>query len=343
MDPIREPLSSPLTSPISFTAPADSTTSGFYAQAVDNAGNITPYSPTVQATYVAPDLTPPTTAVSNITLATNVFTVTFSGSDSAGGSGLKQIQLFVQKDGGTAISLGVFPSTNNQVQTYNYHVVRDGSHTYKFYTQGTDNANNVETPGPGMSYTSNLPIPSATLSVQNGAVQRSFINTISYTLDSTLAMQLYNNQSRIAITQYGLDGVTFTRTVTNYTVALGAVSGGNTTLIITFTGADGIGGTGSLTATSKTGDGIYQVNLDLDGDTLNVLKSRFYRLLGDVNGDLSVDQTDFTLVSNNRQSLGFAYNSQYDVNGDGSVNNTDVSIVTSEKGRKITGSLTTFA
>jgi hypothetical protein len=75
---------------------------------------------------------------------------------------------------------------------------------------------------------------------------------------------------------------------------------------------------------------------DLDGDGNFETSRRFYRLLGDVNGDRQVDNTDVSLVTAGTTS---PYNSILDTNGDGVVNASDLLYTTRAKGRKLADGL----
>jgi hypothetical protein len=101
-------------------------------------------------------------------------------------------------------------------------------------------------------------------------------------------------------------------------------------------GSDGIG----INATGRNrntnaGDGYYRVELDLDADGTFETERRFYRLLGDVNADRVVDDTDFALI----QSAFGTNNQERDVNGDGWVNSLDRTLAIRSRGRRLADSL----
>ena len=99
-------------------------------------------------------------------------------------------------------------------------------------------------------------------------------------------------------------------------------------------GASGIGGHRS----SSVGDGYYRISVDTDRDgSYETLKS-FYRLLGDTNGDRTVNSSDQDTVQANLKRRGTNLNP--DVNGDGVVNTTDRDIVRRQIGRSIAMNLT---
>jgi hypothetical protein len=72
--------------------------------------------------------------------------------------------------------------------------------------------------------------------------------------------------------------------------------------------------------------------MDLDGDGNFETSRRFYRLLGDVNGDRQVDSTDVSLITAGTKA---SYSAILDTNGDGVVNASDLLYTTRAKGRKL--------
>jgi hypothetical protein len=111
----------------------------------------------------------------------------------------------------------------------------------------------------------------------------------------------------------------------------GFVSASGSTLAIDF-GAAGLG----ASRNTNLADGYYTLGLDLDGDGTFETSRRFYRLLGDVNGDRQVDDSDVSLV---RAGTTSAYSSVLDTNGDGIVNASDLLYSTRAKGRKLAAGL----
>ena len=122
----------------------------------------------------------------------------------------------------------------------------------------------------------------------------------------------------------GLDGTqNITYNLTNRIAAIDAV------LALDF-GDQGIGGDRN----AATGDGSYLIEMDLDGNGSFETSRRFFRLLGDVNGDKVVDALDANIVAANIGATGS--NVAADINGDGVVNAADTLLVRRQKGRKIT-------
>jgi hypothetical protein len=129
---------------------------------------------------------------------------------------------------------------------------------------------------------------------------------------------------RISLTNTGLTGTAKTA------VALkGFVKTNGNQIHIDF-GSKGLGGN----AASNAADGSYLISLDLDGNGSLETTQRFWRLLGDVNGDKVVDAKDTVVVNTNLNKSGV--NIPGDTNGDGKVNSTDVTYVKNAQKRKIT-------
>ncbi len=96
--------------------------------------------PTRQA-LVTIDSVAPTSSVASLPAlsSTNAFTVNWSGTDDAGGSGLASYTIFVSNDGGPFV-----PWLTNTTDTSASYVGLDG-HTYGFFSIATDNVGNQET------------------------------------------------------------------------------------------------------------------------------------------------------------------------------------------------------
>jgi RHS repeat-associated protein len=113
---------------------------GFYSIAFDNAGNTQPIPAGAQATTEV-DATPPTSMVTALPVTSPPsFTVSWSGSDNPGGSGLAYFSVYVSDNGS--------PFTLWQSATTETSAIYSGQrgHTYAFYSQATDNVGNLEAP-----------------------------------------------------------------------------------------------------------------------------------------------------------------------------------------------------
>jgi Calx-beta domain len=112
---------------------------GFYSIARDNVGNVQTTPGGAQATTLV-DLDPPASSVNAlppVTTATT-FTVSWSGSDGAAGSGVASYEVFVSDNGGPFTAW--LTSTTQTSATFN----GVPGHTYAFSSVATDDAGNCE-------------------------------------------------------------------------------------------------------------------------------------------------------------------------------------------------------
>ena len=113
-------------------------TYGFYSIATDNAGNIQSTPPGAQASTKV-DTVAPTSSVSALpAFSPASFTVSWSGTDNAGGSGIASYSIFASNDGGPFT-----PLLTDTTQTSTTFMGVNG-HTYGFYIVATDNVGNVQ-------------------------------------------------------------------------------------------------------------------------------------------------------------------------------------------------------
>jgi hypothetical protein len=140
------------TTSANYTGGQDGHTYGFYSIATDLNGTAeTPPSQAQATTQV--DLDKPTSTVAALpafTTATS-FTVSWSGQDNTGGSGIASYQVYYSVDGGPFTAAATFPAstTSAPFQGALY------GHTYSFYSVATDNAGNVQdTPAAAQATTS---------------------------------------------------------------------------------------------------------------------------------------------------------------------------------------------
>ena len=159
--------------------------------------------------------------------------------------------------------------------------------------------------------------------VQNGAAERSFVRYADVGFAAQNGLDALISQNRIQLVKYDLNGLN------GKAVSLGAVTRIGSTLHFDF-GSNGLGGY------TPTGDGYYQLKFDLNGSGAFATAKSFYRLLGDVNGDRQVDQSDVTVVQNH---VGMAYDPVYDVLGLGVIDKRAVAAVVRAKSRKLNMSL----
>ena len=165
--------------------------------------------------------------------------------------------------------------------------------------------------------------------VQQGNKGRSYVRYVDININdpatvTSIVNSLNTSAPRITMTNTGLTGTTKKAvTIKGLAKAIG------NTIRIDF-GTKGIGGN----AETNTADGSYLISLDVDGNGSLETSQRFFRLLGDVNGDKVVDSKDTALVTANLNKGGM--NQPGDTNGDGKVNATDVSYVKKAQKRRIT-------
>jgi len=212
-------------------------------------------------------------------------------------------------------------------------IVGATSVTYSFTAAVGDNGvqyRAVFTNGVGSDATTNpatLTVPSlSTFTVSKGQAQRSYVRYLDVGTDSSATANALSLPGRVRLLKADLNGNG--STVVPLT---GFVSASGSTLAIDF-GAAGLGGSRN----TNLGDGYYTLGLDLDGDGAFESSRRFYRLLGDVNGDRQVNPTDVSLVTAGTTS---AYNPVLDINGDGVVNGADIMLVSKARGRKLADGL----
>jgi hypothetical protein len=331
----------------------------FYSLGLDGAGNAqaAPTDPSadqvVTATFAAPSTTsPPVTHVTTVDSSTPLFAVSYAGTDT-GGSGLASTTIFVQVDGGPAQQVGLVTASSGTVA---YQAIVDGeAHSYRFYSQGVDTANNTQpapadpsadvvvtaqfspvalqqptptlsptpspTPTPSPSPTSTptpAPLQLTGLVVQHGTAERSFVRYVDIVFNESDGLAALVAGNHVHLIKHNLQSGATTP------VALdGLLHVVDHAIEIDF-GALGIGGN----PTSSAADGTYEI--DIDGFAQPYT---FDRLLGDVNGDGVVNQADLKLVKASMGKSGTAL--QADVNGDGVVSKRDLSLVQHTQGHKL--------
>jgi Bacterial Ig-like domain (group 3)/Dockerin type I domain len=160
--------------------------------------------------------------------------------------------------------------------------------------------------------------------------QRSEVTSILYTFNQ--AVTLTTASFEIAVTA-GQTGTLPTLVVT-------AVAGsGNTEWLVTFTGA------GVNNATESIADGVYDITLigaDVLGGAARMAGNRtdtFFRLMGDLDGNGTVDSSDFNILVSSflRSPSDPAYIAAADLDGNGTVDGSDFNIFVSNFLRSFTG------
>ena len=161
--------------------------------------------------------------------------------------------------------------------------------------------------------------------VQRGASQRSYIRYVDLFFESGVGLNQLITEGRVRLTRFGTGGAN------PVNVALGGKLKVVDNRIVADFGTGGIGGNRNGTA----GNGYYRFSLDADRDGTFEAQRHFYRLLGDTNGDRTVNYLDRNNVNAALGRKGTNLNP--DVNGDGVVNSTDQSIVRKNLGKSVAG------
>jgi hypothetical protein len=281
--------------------------------------------------------------------ASPTFALTLTGAD-VGLAGLASLSLWVEIDGGVPSLVQTYTFSpgagTGDTVVHTYQAIADGTeHTYRFFTIGTDRAGNTElapaAPGDvvvSAAFAAPPTLAVAGFSVQRGATQRSFLRylDLAFNLGAELASILDTvndgdaSNDRLRLSRRDLlAGNVLAPTATPVSLQ-GRLRAHDLAIEIDF-GANGIGGAPS----DPAGDGLYHLDVDLDGDPSNGYESRqtFHRLLGDINGDSSVDTIDVDAID--RALAAGLTGHEHDVNGDTRVNTYDRTLVRRARGRSI--------
>ncbi len=129
-------------------------TYGFYSLATDQAGNTQTAPAAAQATTRVDTVAPTSTVTALPVLSQNTFTVSWTGADDTGGSGLAFFDVFVSDNSTTTFTKWQSQTTATSA-VFDPTIVFPGANgaklgdTFRFYTVATDNVGNVEaTPAP---------------------------------------------------------------------------------------------------------------------------------------------------------------------------------------------------
>ena len=311
----------------------------FHALARDLAGNVEAIPDSgvrIEAGTFVPDVTAPTTSLISLDDSGDLLAIEVSATDT-GGSGLQAIRVTAQVDDLPEVELGTInAATDGDFMTGNFvmPVIADSQdHSYFVRVFAIDNAGN-ETPvgdnGFGFIVINRDPPASLdilAMDIAGGLSQRSYIRELDLVFNDTQGLDSVAS-SGLSLVHLGTDGNGPERSVD----LSGRIGVSGSQVNIDF-GGQGIGGD----ADRDTGDGIYELRVNLDGDSIVDEVFRFFRLYGDANGDGVVDTTDRNEVNdayrNNRSDVNF------DLDGNGRVDGRDRRDVSRQRGNEITGSL----
>ena len=308
----------PAATPMAMFTAQSNTTYAFHSIAHDSASNVEMKGGgVIEASTYVPDLTPPVTQITSaVPSAAGAISISFSGR-SPGGSGVKSILLSVRVDNGPIVQIGQFMPGDPTAGVYpgqaTYQGITDGnSHTYLFSIQGT-NGNGVQEAGhigSTVMATFQTPVvPQATgFIVEKGLSERSYIRYLDVTFNEPIS-QLTLDTTHVILKEYGLDGTTFLRNID----LTGKIHLIDHVMEIDF-GAGGIGGNENLANTLANwnalvaDDGYYKLLIDPDGTGTHPIEEDFYRLFGDVIGNVTRGPTVTGPVSGSSNVIGAVTN-----------------------------------
>jgi hypothetical protein len=231
-----------------------------------------------------------------------------------------------------------------------FQALTDGrSHSYSFYSIGLDSAGNLQSApsSPNVTFSNEaFAVPGqlqvTSFTVEHDSPSRSIVRFLDIGFNESNAQ----SGSALQTMVNSIGGATPAIQVFKYDLnddasskAAVPLSGVNVDVIdhaieIDF-GTGGIGGNPNTTAA----DGYYEVDIKLPSGQTAV--HHFYRLLGDVNGDMTVDQNDLNEIA---ASIGDSSPTGWtplsaDVTGAGTVTTIDLTLATRSKGRKLASGL----
>jgi RHS repeat-associated protein len=246
----------------------DGHTYGFSVMAIDNVGNGQSQAGTGATTTV--DGVPPTSSVSALpaTESSPSFTVSWSGQDNAGGSGIASYSIYVS-DNGSAFTPWL---TNQPATTTTATFTGTYGHTYGFYSVATDNVGNVEATPTAAQATTTIVSQPPTISAPNTAsVNENASLTFSTGGGNAITVadtQAGSNSDQLSLTS---TGGTFTlATTSGLTVVSGA--NGSTAFSVTGTLANlnaALNGLAYTPTANTFGSGSLGISISDPGDSLS--------------------------------------------------------------------------
>ena len=162
----------------SFNASEGDGSYAFYTIATDKAGNIQATPSFAQATSTVDSVAPSSGVAALPAYSLGSFTVSWSGSDNTGGSGLASYSVYVSDNNGAFTPL--LTNTTKNSTTFS----GQNGHVYGFYSVATDVAGNVQaTPGSAQTTTTveSVPPPIPTITSGPGSTSSSSSATFAFT------------------------------------------------------------------------------------------------------------------------------------------------------------------
>jgi hypothetical protein len=170
----------------SYSASAGDGVYRFYTVATDKAGNVQQAPATPNATTLVDTTSPSSSASTSAATNSSSLTVLYSASDSPGGSGLAEVDLYARAPGQSAYSKVASDTSGNGLGSFSYRAAA-GDGTYSFYTIATDRAGNVEAAPASADTSTLLDRVAPTSSATAPTLRNASAVTVSYTASDNQA------------------------------------------------------------------------------------------------------------------------------------------------------------
>jgi peptidoglycan/xylan/chitin deacetylase (PgdA/CDA1 family) len=164
----------------SYTVAAGEGSYSFYTLATDRAGNVQAAPATSNVTTLF-DATPPTSKASAQSVSgSTAVTVSYTAADNGGGSGLAEVDLYVQAPGQTGYVKVASDTSGSSAGSFSY-IAAAGDGSYNFYTVASDTAGNVQAAPASPDATTLLDTVAPSSSASAPAISGSTSISVSYT------------------------------------------------------------------------------------------------------------------------------------------------------------------
>jgi hypothetical protein len=164
----------------SYTAGAGDGTYSFYTVATDKAGNVQATPASANATTLLDTVAPSSKASAPAYSSSASLTISYTSSDTSGGSGLAEVDLYAQGPG-QSIYTKVASDTSGSTSGSFAYTAASGDGTYSFYTVATDKAGNVQAAPSSPNATTQLDTVAPSSSASAPASASSAPIAVSYT------------------------------------------------------------------------------------------------------------------------------------------------------------------